>query len=155
MGFFYKILGKRTEGEKEKLRVGFLKQLLALQQVLIKRPEDYAKKVASDFYFSSVAVSKKDGSLIMTNNGGDDTGSLDFLDAMQARFSDADFFLVKEDDHCNVFYSDDDYVYTFTSPGEISAIEAKAAARSLKSTIEKYRLNKGKQNNIYGKLENQ
>lgn len=152
MSLFYKVLGKKTFEEKDRLRMEFLKQLLALQQILIKRPEDYAKKVASDFYFNSVAVLRKDGSVIMANNDENgNNGSIDFLNSVRSKFRDAHFMLVKENGHCNVIYSDDDLIYTFKAPGEISAIEAQAAARNLKKTIEKYRLNR-RENKIHSKV---
>lgn len=143
MSFFYKVLGKKTLDEKERVRVEFLKQLLALREILIKRPEDYAKKIASDFFVDSVVVARKDGSIIMANKDENDTPAvLEFLNAACTTFQKADFFLIKEDGYCNAIYCDGDLVYAFKSPGEISAIEAKAAARDLKKSIEKYRLNR-------------
>ena len=153
MGLVHKILGKKTFEERERQRIELLKQLLILQQILIKRPEDYAKKIANDFYFDSITVSRRDGSVVISSGDGNGKSVQKVLDTIYEKFPDANFLLIKEDGHYTIVYPDGDMTYVFNSSGEVSLIEAKVAARNLQQIINKYRLNRNKNKIIASRSE--
>jgi len=143
-GVWRKIIGKRTEDEKKDERVKFLKELLWMEiQKIAKKPADYVKNVAKDFYVDSLIISKKDGSVLMSSDGDGFASAVkgsSVYEYITSEFPDAKFLTIKDGSGYNIIYPVGDLVCLLRSSGEISDLEVKRIVQRLDEGIHKFAL---------------
>ena len=105
----FKLVGKKTPEQKKLERLGFIRELLAIQKLLknASKPEDLLGNIAKNFLVEKVMVSKKDGTVLMAS--GEDsferavkTSSL--IELINNEFPDTRFFMVKDAKGYKIFY---------------------------------------------------
>ena len=143
-GVWRKIVGKKTDDEKKEERVKFLKELLWVEvQKIAKKPADYVKNVAKDFYVDSLIISKKDGSVLMSSEGDGFANAVkgsSVYEYITSEFPGAKFLTIKDESGYNVIYPVGDLVCLLRSSGEISDLEVKRIVQRLDEGIHKFAL---------------
>jgi len=139
-----KIIGKKTPDQKRDERIRFLKELLWIEvQRISKKPAEYVKNVAKDFYVDSLIISKKDGSVLMSSDGDGFARAVkgsSICEYITSEFPDAKFMTIKDDSGYNIIYPVGDLVCLLRSSGEISDVEVKRIVQRLDEGIHKFGL---------------
>ncbi len=141
-GVWRKIVGKRSDEEKKDERVKFLKELLWMEvQKIAKKPTEYVKNLAKDFYVESLIISKKDGSVLMSSGGdgfADSVKGSSISEYIQSEYPDAKFTIIKDKNGYNYIYPVGDTVCLLRSSGEVSELEIKRMVQKLDEGIHKF-----------------
>jgi len=139
-----KVVGKKTQDEKRNERVEFLRELLWMEtQKIARKPAEYVKNIAKDFYVESLIISKKDGSVIMSS---DDDGfaravkGSSICEYVASEFPGAKFLTIKDETGYNIIYPVGDLICVLRSSGEISDIEVKKIFERLDEGMHKFAL---------------
>ena len=143
---FYKIINKKTKEEKLEKRIKTLIELIEIQKRSeAKKPEEYARNLVDDYSLDSFIVSKKDGSVLLSNDNQNAferaVKSSSFQEFIKTEYPDANLLIIKTRKNYNVLYTEDDLVYLFKTSGDISAIETKQIAKKIREGIKNFNLN--------------
>ena len=143
-GIWYNLIGKKTKDEKDKERIEFLKELLWIEvQKVAKKPGDYVKNLAKDFYVDSLIISKKDGSVLMSSEADAFTKAVkgsSVYEYITSEYPDAKILTIKDESGYNIIYPVGDLVCLLRSSGEISDLEVKRIVQRLDEGIHKFDL---------------
>ncbi len=149
MSFFkkiaYKILNKKTKEEKLEKRIQILLELIEQKKrEEAKEPDGYVKNVVEDYALDSVIVSKKDGSVLMSTEKEQAfekaIKSTSLQEFIKTEFPNANLLIVKDKEHYNVLYTEDDLTYIFRTSGDISAIETRQIVKKINKGIQNFNL---------------
>jgi len=150
MSFFkkiiYRILNKKTKEEKLEKRIQILLELIEQKkrEKEAEEPDSYAKNIIEDYALDSVIVSKKDGSVLMSTEKQDAfekaVKSTSLHEFIKTEFPNANLLIVKDKEHYNVLYTEDDLTYIFRTSGDISAIETRQIVKKINKGIENFNL---------------
>ena len=141
---WFRVIGKKTKDEKTRERISFLKELLWIEaQRIAKKPSEYVKNVAKDFYVESLIISRKDGSVLMSSEKDAFAKSVkgsSVYEYISSEFPGAKFMTIKDEEGYNVIYPVGDMVCLLRSSGEISDLEVKRIVSRLDEGVHKFGL---------------
>ncbi len=134
----YKILNKKTEEEKLRMKIRILKELLEeMEKEEPKTTQEHAERIAEQFYVDSVVVSKHDGSVVIGREEAFEkmVKASSLYEYINSEFPGTRMLLIKDRDKYNIIYAENDLLYFFKTSGEISSIEAKRMAERIREKI--------------------
>lgn len=141
---WFRVIGKKTDDEKTRERISFLKELLWIEaQRIAKKPAEYVKNVAKDFYVESLIISRRDGSVLMSSEKDAFAKSVkgsSVYEYISSEFPGAKFMTIKDENGYNIIYPVGDMVCLLRSSGEISDLEVKRIVDRLDEGVHKFGL---------------
>ncbi|MBI1973944.1 hypothetical protein HYS54_03955 [Candidatus Micrarchaeota archaeon] len=133
-----KVVGKKPDEEKERERINFIKELLASQVLVKPTHSDWARAIAHNYSVDSIVVSRKDGSVLMSNTDkaferAVKTSSL--YEYTRSEFPKAEMLLVKDGDDYNIVYPHGDMIYVLKSSASLSPTETEKIVEQLRAGL--------------------
>ncbi|MBI4214880.1 hypothetical protein HY546_02705 [archaeon] len=136
--FFKKIVGKKTDEVKERERIKLIKELLSARALIKPNPNNWVDAIAHNHMLESVIVSKKDGSVLMSNADKAFEKSVkhsSLYEFTRSEFPQAQMLLVKDGDNYNIIYPQGDSMFFLKSSASLSPTETEKIVQQLQSGL--------------------
>jgi len=125
------IAGTKSIAQKERERINFIKELLAIydrKKIKEKDMHDCAKNIAAEFFVDEI-VASRNGDEITINSEKRVSPPVDqqkeMFNAIREKYPEADMLTVKNNGKYDILYFEKDTLYSLKAAGDISSLEVK------------------------------
>ena len=127
---FHSVMGTKTKIQKDRERISFIKELLAIydkKKIKERDVNDFAKNIASEFFVDEI-IGSNNGELCVNSEkrvGPPIDNYSEIYNTIKERFPEASMFTIRNNDKYEVFYHEKGTLYNLKSAGDLSSLEVK------------------------------
>ena len=141
---FHSVMGTKPKIIKERERINFIKELLAIyekKKIREKDLNDFAKNIASDFFVDEI-VAAKNGGEVYINSEKRISPPIDnyneVYNTIKEKFPEASMITVRNNGRYEILYHEKGTLYNLKSAGDLSSLEVKKIVEKLGNGEEKW-----------------